>query len=127
MLGSVLRAVLVKHALEDHHITRRHIDDLKTNVETVWVYVVCVTPLAAGNENHGILIGNIGCQFNVHPKILSGRDLLLAVQLEAACADIGEVAEQLLRYIVGDLHIVSEVTAVDFSLVCHRASFRSQV
>ena len=93
MTSFVVCAIFIEHPLEDQHIAGSHINNLETNIETVGINVISMAPLAAGDENHRVLIGDIWCQFDVHAEILPGCDLLLAIQLESACADVCEVAE----------------------------------
>src|ERR1041385_3779562 len=119
MTSFVVCAIFIEHPLEYQHIAGSHVNNLETNIETVGINIISVAPLAAGDENHRVLVGDIGRQFNVHAEILTWCNLLLAIQLETACADVCEIAEQLLGHIVCDLHVIGKVSAADLSLFCH--------
>ena len=124
-LRPLFRAILIKHLLEDHHIAGRHLDDLKTDVIRIWVHMVRVTPLAAGNKRHRILVRDIGCQLDLHPELLSGRDLFWRIQPKPSRADVRQIADQLFAQFICYLHIVSEVATNNFPLVRHEIrSFR---
>jgi hypothetical protein len=118
-LECVLRTVFVEHALEDHHVAGSHVDDLKADIVGVGIHVVVVAPFAAGNERHGIFIGDIRGELDLHPKILFGRDLFWAVQSKSANADICDVPNQLLTEIVVHWHVICKVTTSNFPFVSH--------
>ena len=86
--GCVLRTVFLEHALENGHIAGRYVDDLKANVECIWVNMISMGPFTTGDKNHGSLVGNIGSEFDVQAKILSRPNLLWTVESKSACADI---------------------------------------
>lgn len=119
VLEGILRTVFIEHTLEDRHIAGSHVDDLKAHVVGVGVHMIWMAPFTAGHKNHRIFIGDIGGQLDLHSKILPGRDLFGRVQPEPTGADIGQIPNQLLAKVVGDLHIVSEVTTGDFAFVGH--------
>src|SRR5687767_13132007 len=58
-LRPLLRAIFIEHTLENHHISGRHLDDFKADVIRIGVYMVRVTPLAARDKRHGILIRDV--------------------------------------------------------------------
>ena len=88
MTPFIVCAIFIEHSLEDQRIAGSHIYNLETNIETIGINIISMAPLAAGDENHRVLIGDIRCQFDVHAEILPGCNLILAIQLESACADV---------------------------------------
>jgi hypothetical protein len=118
-LEGVLRTVFIEHSLEDRHIAGSHVDDLKAHIVGIGIHMVRVAPFTAGYKHHRIFIGDIGGQLDLHPKILPGRDLFGRIQPEPACADIGQVTNELFGQIVRNLHVVGEVTTRDFAFIGH--------
>jgi hypothetical protein len=59
-LYPLFRAIFIEHALEDHQVAGIHLDDFKTDIIGIGIYVIGMTPFTAGNKRHGSLIGNIG-------------------------------------------------------------------
>lgn len=118
-LECVLGAVFIEHALEDGHIAAVHIGNLKADTVRVGIHMVGVAPAAAGNEHHGVFIGDITGQVDMHPEILPGWYLFGAVQPKSSGADVCDISNQALADIVCNWHIVGEVTTSNFSFFGH--------
>jgi hypothetical protein len=110
--AGILGAIFLEHALEDNHVTGRHVNDLETDIEGRWVNVIGTTPFAARNEGHVRLVCDFAVQLNRQAEILAHRNALIAIQFEAARADIGKIADNLLGGIVQYLHVICELAAV---------------
>jgi hypothetical protein len=115
----VLGTVFLEHALEDHHVAGSHINDFKPYVIGVGIYVIMMAPFAAGHKRHGILIGNVSSELDLHPKVLAGWDFFWAVQPKSPHTDICDVPDQFFADIVIYWHVICKVTTSNFSFVSH--------
>ena len=84
MVGSVF----FEYALEDFHVTGRHVDDLEANVERGRVNVIGTAPLTACDELQGCFAGDICCKLYTQTKILPTGNFLWAIKFEPSRADI---------------------------------------